>query len=137
MVEEASRLIDEIKQIREQYVSEVGKRRTWPRSIKERMAKLEALGLKAGAIAKRTSVPYQTILVWRYQERKRFHQVQIAPGKSISKSSSLSAQEIKMPTQSEKTSLRLVVPGGFVVEGLDPATAAKLLFEIGRLSNVL
>ena len=51
-------LIDEIKQIAEQYSREVNTaRRTWPRSIRDRVLALHRLGLKCFRIARLTNIP--------------------------------------------------------------------------------
>ena len=141
MLAESDALISEIIQIREQYVAEVGKRRAWPRAIKERIAQLQALGLRPGAIAERTGVPYQTIILWKYKERKLlarkpFHPVAITGQESISKSLSVTPKEIKMP-ESQRRGLRLTTPQGFAIEGLDARLALELLRELTLVRDVL
>jgi Transposase len=134
MVERASTLIEEISQIRLQYVAEVGKgRRVWPKSIKARIAELDELGLPAKGIAERTGVPYETIILWRYKRRREqdasgFHELKVAapqlPG--ISKSVAVTATK----TEISPVPLAVTTPEGYRIEGL---TEASLLRLIGRL----
>lgn len=74
-------LISEIQQIREQYLAEVGtsKRRSWPKSIRERATELDQLGMKPKLVAKLTAVPYETLVQWRYQRRQKspFHEIAV------------------------------------------------------------
>ena len=79
---QAEILINEISQLREQYFAEVGVgRRIWPRSIKERVERLEALGTKYKTISQQTGIGYDTLLQWRYKknqsDKKNFHEVAV------------------------------------------------------------
>ncbi|MCC7406211.1 MAG: hypothetical protein IT288_17595 [Bdellovibrionales bacterium] len=126
MLEEATRLIDEVCQIRAQYMDEVGSgRRAWPRSIKERMAKLDKLGLPAKAVSDRTGIPYGTILLWRHRRNKsgrsnEFHELSVKTETklpAISKTMAVTVPSFEMRKNQE--GLRLTTPDGFVIEGLD------------------
>src|SRR5258708_5207762 len=65
-------LLNEISQIKEQYQNEVpGRRRQMPESIKERVFALFRMGLNSNQIAKRTGLPYFTILRWKKQRAAR------------------------------------------------------------------
>jgi hypothetical protein len=139
MVDETERLISEVQQIETQYVAEVGQgRRMWPRSIKERVARLDELGIAAKAIATKTGISYETIILWRYKRRQNVSQVgfhEVAVGGSglpaISKSVTVTVPESEIPN-SRPRDLRLTTPGGFVIEGLDEQTLIAL---IARLSQ--
>ena len=66
MDERRQSLLNEIRQIVEQYKVEVpGKRRAWPESIKIRAMKLKTTGVNYHEIAKLTGLSYYTILSWR------------------------------------------------------------------------
>jgi hypothetical protein len=130
MLDEASRLIDEIGQIKAQYMDEVGSgRRVWPRSIKERMNKLDKLGLPAKAVSSRTGIPYCTILLWRHRGGKSskseaFHELSVENKlPAISKARTVTVPKFEMPKAS---GLRLTTPDGFVIDGLD--TESTLAF---------
>lgn len=155
MVEHAEQLLNEIKQIKAQYVAEVGKgRRVWPRSIKERVARLDEMGISAKSVATESGIPYETIILWRYNRRHKsensiFHEVTVtrsknvpavrtvkslaAPksngGKRISKSATVTAPDFEIPPTSPATgaALKMTTPNGFVIEGLDARTLAWLL----------
>ncbi len=63
-------LLDEISQLLDQYRREVpGRRRAWPESIKQRALELHPLGLNFTQIAKRTGLPYYTLLKWRHEKK--------------------------------------------------------------------
>lgn len=138
MIEEVDRLVSEIQQIKVQYVAEVGSgRRTWPRSIKERVASLDELGLAPKIIARRCEIPYDTVILWRYKRAKqlpgKFHEVTIAK-LPISKSGIVTVPDFEMPQNRSAmpSSLRLTTPAGFVVEGLDEKSIARIIFEISK-----
>lgn len=69
-VQEAERLIDEIKQIKEQYEHEVGsKGKPWPKSIRGRVLQLIELGFTMKSISDDTGIPYYSVLNWRHRKR--------------------------------------------------------------------
>ena len=58
-------LIDEIKQITEQYSREVTTaRRTWPKSVRDRVLALARLGVPRNRIAKECGIPATTVFLW-------------------------------------------------------------------------
>ena len=146
MVDEAARLIGEVRQIKTQYVAEVGRgRRVWPRSIKERIAQLDDLGIPAKVIAEKTEVPYETIILWRYKRRNEkaeaktaFHELSVAERhlpQPISKSVTVTLPTNEMPLHHPEPSipakfLRLTTPDGFVIDGLDEASVVALLARL-------
>jgi hypothetical protein len=138
MVDEAERLFSEVQQIKSQYVAEVGSgRRAWPRAIKDRIARLDTLGVPAKAIAQKSGISYETIIIWRHKLRKApaqnaFHELSVGSNvrlPSISKSATVTATKNEMCPASP---LRLTTPGGFVIEGL---TAETLLALLERLNG--
>jgi hypothetical protein len=77
----AKELIEEIRQIREQYQAEVGsKRKPWPKSIRERVIELCDLGVAMPKIAEQIEVPYQTVTSWRKQKKSQptFHALTVS-----------------------------------------------------------
>ncbi len=154
MVDEAEQLISEIVQIKNQYVVEVGRgRRAWPKSIKERVARLDEIGISPKVVASRTSIPYDTIVLWRYNRRhgvhgrlkKGFHELKVAtaqaplaaPTVGILKSATVTVPEIKMrhPSLPPSSSLRLTTPTGFIIEGLDDRNVVRLIGDLTRLGG--
>jgi hypothetical protein len=138
MLDQASQLINEINQIQKQYVAEVGKgRRAWPRSIKERVAALDEMGLPAKGLAQQTGIPYETLILWRYKRRHEvksesgFHEVKVVESaaaqnsESISKSLTVPKHEMAQPRL--KLELRLTTPDGYRIEGLDERSVKDML----------
>lgn len=71
-------LIDEIKQIAEQYKDQVpGKRVAWPNAIKDRVLELNRNGLNIKRICEMTGLPYFTVLSWRPPIKGKFKQVNL------------------------------------------------------------
>ena len=132
MVQEAERLITEIKQIKEQYQIEVGsKRRPWPRSIRERIELLEKLGVRSKVIAMDTGVPYHTILQWQFLKRKKskavgFHQLAVKESKSM-----VPASAVTVTTGPRAVAtVTVTTPLGFKIEG--PAEAICKILKSNR-----
>lgn len=70
-MEEVERVLFEIVQMKARYATEIrGRRKEWPRSIKERVLMLLAAGIKLRHISRRTLIPYETMVLWR-RERQR------------------------------------------------------------------
>lgn len=133
MVERASALIEEINQIKAQYVAEVGKgRRVWPKSIKSRIAELDGLGVPAKHVAERTDIPYETIILWRYKRRRErdagFHELKVAASELpvISKSVAVTATKSEISPMS----LTVTTPEGYRVEGLTEEVLLRLLARL-------
>lgn len=131
MLEQAEILINEISQLHDQYVAEVGSgRRVWPRSIKERVEELETLGIKAKNISQRTGIGYDTLLQWRYKRnqlnKRNFHEVKVS--KELVKMGT-----VTVPTFSEKKDLlktgtvTVTTPSGYRIESNDTDSIIVLL----------
>ncbi len=140
MANQAEILMQEISELREQYVAEVGKgRRVWPRSIKERVAALDEMGVSARQIADSSGVGYATILQWRFKRRQKlgrsFHEVAIAEPamtKAIAKFDTVTVPQDKirkMRSQniSKLSTVTLTTPDGYKIEAPDSETALMLL----------
>lgn len=154
MVDEAEKLISEIVQIKNQYIVEVGRgRKAWPKAIKERVARLDEIGIAPKVVAARTSIPYDTIVLWRYNRRhgvnarlkKGFHELKLTgaeasavEGGGILESVTVTVPETKIPLVPSPPSLglRLTTPGGFIIEGLDETAASRLIGVLSRSGGV-
>lgn len=137
-MDEVERIAEEIRQLREQYVAEVGEgRRAWPRSIKERVYELGSLGLKPKAITKVTGIPYETVCQWKYQKAlsapKSFHHLTVTVPAKVEKSKNL-AVTVKSPKNpknlesSRNATVTVTTPGGYLIERLP----ADLVIEVLR-----
>ncbi len=123
---EAEQLISEIRQIREQYINEVGEgRRPWPRSIIDRVCELGNIGLKPKAIAAQTLVPYETVCQWRYNRNaqlKKFHNLTVTvPAKPPSAT-------VTVAEKAGDVTVTVTTPDGFLIEGLP----AHMVIEVLR-----
>ena len=69
MDQETKKIIDEIEQLRSQYIHEIGEggRKPWPRSIKDRVVGLCEKGIPVGKVSRLTGIPYHSMLPWRKQ----------------------------------------------------------------------
>lgn len=125
-------LTDEVRQLKEQYVDEVGTgRRIWPRSIKGLVFELGELGVPLKKIAQSTTVPYQTILSWRYQARKspKFHELTVK-ARSMAKIGSDSSVTIESAPISEAPRGALVIVSfadGLRIESADPKSIVEII----------
>ncbi len=129
MTSDADRIISEINQMREQWFTEVeaGARRTWPKSIRERVMQLHVMKVKSKDIARLTKVPYETILQWRHYLRKkerRFHAVQVRNNDNASVT--LASVEI----ESKNLGVTVTTPSGYRVEG-PTIEVLKILQSLG------
>lgn len=152
MFEEARVLIDEVRQLKAQYVAEVGQgRRVWPRSIKERIIKLDQLGLPAKIIADRTGVPNETIASWRHKVRhglsKNFHVLTVqtaSPPQTfpvLSESVAVTVPENKISSVSagdvpSVTPIVVQTPKGLRIESVDPKAIIEILNGLSKNGGI-
>jgi len=127
-----SELLDEVNQLLTQYRQEVpGARRAWPESIKTRVLELRRLGLNYSEIARRTGVPYFTVLRWRDEKKApSFEPLAVVP----SRSSSPKVVTVTVPRSRSKPRSRplfatvtVAVPGGIRIEGVSLDFLLQLL----------
>ena len=136
-------LIEEIKQISIQYNSEVGRsRKAWPKSIKDRVAKLFEAGLRATAIAERTGLAYFTVLKWRPPGQKKisrcrskaiFNELAVVDAEFTPVVSVTVPQIPAKPNSNQDSDIATVTvttPEGFKIDVQGIAIAAKLLREL-------
>jgi hypothetical protein len=134
VADQIENLIQEIGRLKAQWVAEVGEgRRKWPRSIKERVEKLDDMGMPAKQISIETGIGYETLLTWRFTRRqklkKQFHQVQVEePTRAIAKIDTVTVPKI---SESKKIleigTVTVTTPDGFKIEALDIVAAIELL----------
>ena len=128
-------LINEISQLRQQYVNEVGSGRgVWPRSIKERVDQLEALGVKYKIISQRTGVGNDTLLQWRYKRnhnlKRKFHEVTVS--KDLVSSGTVTVPAVQKSQEILKTSTVTVTTlAGYRVEGENAKAIIEILKGLG------
>ena len=116
MGSEADQIIFEINQMREQWFTEVeaGARRTWPKSIRERVMQLHVMKVRSKDIAKLTKIPYETIVQWRHYQKKkerRFHAV------AVRNTDNATVTVTSAEIDSKNLSVTVTTPNGYRVEG--------------------
>jgi transposase-like protein len=133
---ESRQLINEIESIREDYFLEVGegKRRAWPKAIKERILKLCELGeFSTKDIARLTKVSYEVISQWKYLAKKAreksspFHSLPVISSLNQSQPPAITKAATVTATDFIKTGIKVATPDGYVVEGLTPEAAVLVI----------
>ncbi len=133
-MEKAEQLIDEIRQITEQYRNEVStNRRTWPASIRERVIELKRLGLSPGEILLKTGVPKPTIWVWTSNRAKGGDSspAEFIPVRVKSTVKRLTVKSAPVESESKDVSepmsrFTVELPGGLRVRDIDLETLIHL-----------
>jgi hypothetical protein len=128
-------IIDEVRELCGQYQNEVpSRRRTWPRSIKDRVFQLLQLELSCEEINAQTGIPAPTIYSWKSRSKREpaFLPIQIVPEKSpIAQKAIVSRRrERKKPP----STIIVIAPNGMRFEGLDLKSAISLAKEMGSWS---
>lgn len=134
---EVEQLIEEIEQIQVQYKREVGgRRKQWPRSIKERVLRLSSAGLKFREIEDRTGISYHTVASWSAPKQKpKFHQLPVVsklPRELATKeiATVTVAKDPKSAALKKHATVTVTTPEGFVLglfTILDAVMVLKLL----------
>lgn len=124
---ESDLIFEELAQLSGQYKVEVpGARKAWPRSIKERVLRLSALGAPMTEIARRSKIPYYTVYNWakpqkRAKSQGRFRELAIVEKRGISVRPEI--PELPLSTSNNFATVTVTMPNGCKVEGV-PVKAA-------------
>lgn len=106
-------IIAELNELCVQYKAEVpGRSQAWPKSIKERVSELHAMGLGDTEISRRVPISAQTIYSWRQglkKSREGFLPVKIV----------------------EASTVTVITPQGYRIEGLDSRSAVEFISRLG------
>jgi hypothetical protein len=142
-------LIEEIKQIVEQYSREVSTaRRTWPKSVRDRVLALARLGVPRNRIAKECGVPAATVFLWcgkAVGSKRRAGSVLrpralpsearflALPGSDTSHSNptvgmGIELEKPQIPTDSRR-GFQVILPGGVEVCGLSSIDQVLALYR--------
>lgn len=146
---QASELLQEVKDLYDQYQKEVpGKRRQWPESIRTRILTLWSLGVKTHQIGQDTHIPIQTLYSWRQKikeqepsggfsgvpvvTQKRRTKFQIQEDERRKSSLQLSQLKASPTTDSKQASLiTIALPNGIKIEGVSIEHLAEVLYQVG------
>ena len=124
MQKQSIQILNELVELCGQYKVEIpGRRRAWPKSIKERIFNLQALGVKPSEITKRTGISKQTIYVWNSQQKKKGEN--FLPVKIVSESPTVTVRENPNEchegaiVRDARPTVTVITPSGFRIEGLN------------------
>ena len=144
-----STLIEEIKQITSQYNAEVGRdRKAWPNSIRDRVATLLQMGVKASAITRQTGVPYFTVLKWRpssmkgaprgvHASRTKFKELAVIATREARCAEAVAVRDVAPALDAgprdggESGTVTVTTLKGFRIEVQNFETAIRLIRELG------
>ena len=125
-------IVNEIRELSTQYLAEVpSKRRTWPKSIKERVLQLLQLE-SCEEVSRQTGIPAVTIYSWtaRIRSEAKFLPVKVVEEKH--EPVALRTVPRKRGRYKKVTPTIIVVsPKGIRFEGLDIESALRIAREIG------
>lgn len=130
MKSEIKNLVEEIKQIREQYEAEVGvrRRRAWPRAIKERVVRLCELTGSIKDAAELADISKDSVYAWRSKSKVRaFNQLDVVEKRPVTVTDTSRQFLDQLPS----VTVTVTTPRGFLIEGLPPAMAVEFLIKIG------
>lgn len=134
-------LIDEIKQIVEQYSREVTtSRRTWPKSIRDRVLALARLGVPRARIAALCALPSTTVFLWcrptrgakgKSSTEPRFLALSGGPASSQSNATVGMKSELNCssPVPTVAMGMHCLLPGGIEVRGLSSVEQVIALYR--------
>ena len=134
MSRDQSEIVMELQSLCAQYKAEVpGRSQAWPKSIKERVAELHALGLGDTDVASLIPIPLQTIYSWRHGKIKkaRAQEPDFLPVK-VTKSSTVTVKgRPRKKNQPPKVStVTVTTPNGYRVEGLSADEVVSILAKL-------
>jgi transposase-like protein len=138
-MDESSKLIEEIRQIKVQYRAEVnGVRKQWPRAIKTRIIQLCESGLRSQEIADKTGISFHTVSAWKskHKNKELFHQLPVVLGNTKKPVSKKSATVTVTKTgesilSTKSVTVTVTTPGGYKIEGLTAEQLAVFFRKIG------
>ena len=139
------RIAAEIQQLSAQYTQEVpSRRRTWPKSIKDRVLQLLEWEISCESVAKQTGIPAATIYAWKAADRQSrtpyppsqsFMPMKVVTGPTGVPQASTPARVKSEPgRQKRKRSVATIVvitPSGIRFEGLDISSALRIAARLG------
>lgn len=139
-MESTENLLEEIRQIKNQYKAEVtGHSKQWPLAIKKRILKLSDSGMRVKTIAEHTGISYHTIAVWktRHSGKQSFHNLPVVaeaklkpgPKKLVTVADTKKRKSIVIEKSATVT---VTTPEGFIIQLDSPATAAKFIMQLRR-----
>lgn len=120
----AQEILDELRQICSQYSKEVpGRRRPWPKSIKDRVIALRRARISFIKISEISGISLQTMYSWKLgrETKSAFLPVRVVRKRHF-QPSRLEKKEIRSevrPARGQPTTVTVVLASGLRLEGLD------------------
>lgn len=131
-VQTAENLIQEIKQIIQQYQIEVGsKGKPWPKAVKTRVFQLIDLGFTLQSISDDTGIPYYSILNWRHRGKEKAKSERFQELALTSNLSGSVAVAESCHTSLKSAAVTVITPGGYRIEAQDAVDVIKILKAMG------
>jgi len=142
----SEQILDQIRQIKEQYESQVtGKHKQWPRAIKDRVVALADSGMKIQVISDRTGISRHTVASWTAKlARRKFQEITVSqrprgrPPKALNVKHRNRTDARKIATITNRQihrrrngTITMVTPTGYKVEGLNVADLLEFFKKIG------
>jgi len=135
MTIQTQEILNELKQICEQYKAEVpGRHRAWPESVKNRVQLLRQAGVSYPKIAKVSAISLPTLYKWAQDERAKkapippeFHQLPVVLSHTEAVTKPAKEKSFK-----KATTITVIAPSGLKVMGLKVADACKVIRELER-----
>lgn len=121
---QSQQLIDELRQICAQYSKEVpGKRRPWPKSIRDRVIALRRARISFGKISEATGISLQTMYSWKLgaETKNAFLPVRVVERRHL-QPSRLEKKKLKSEVRrnfDRPSTVTVVLKSGLRIEGLD------------------
>ncbi len=129
MSEKISTILEEISQLCLQYKAEVpGRRRAWPRSIKDRVLALRRLGVSYVKIAQGSGLSAATLYSWKLEQKG----ASFMPVKVTAKSTPTVTVGASAERERVSPTVTVITPSGFRIEGLCALDITELVFCIER-----
>lgn len=126
----ASELLAEIKQIRTQYLLEVGSGgyKVWPKSIKDRVLIYADLVGSTKKAASLCEISAETIYQWRAEtKRSQFKSLPVVE----SSSKSVTVTDPNLKSKNPTVTVTVTTPEGFIISGLDTDQLLLVLQKLG------
>ncbi len=127
-------LVEEINQIRAQYVNEVGPGggKAWPKAIKARVLELDQLVKSTKQTAELSGLAVDTLYQWRSEAKKeKFKQISVVNNKSVTVTDTNPRSRSVIPENQRSVTVTVTTPKGFVIEGLPSELALDFLIKMG------
>ena len=132
------RIVDEVTELCAQYAQEVpSRRRTWPKSIKDRVLQLLQLELSCDSVANQTGIPVATIYSWKMAGKPEqvFLPVKVVQSHipQVEPAPALEAKKAAKRRYRRRlaTNIIVIAPSGIRFEGLDVSSALQIAERLG------